>query len=416
MKRLLATLWGIVSSRALPPLVIGCFLLLYIGTAFVTEDALIALMDFTHTSVVLTFLLFLLPLGSAAQLVQETASYLKRRRALAGNPAPVPAGLFDETVEISAGSSFSGLQGSLETLGYHTRKSENMLAAWRGVSGFPGRLLYLAAAFCLFAGIFISLSARTSYRGTVIEGERFPVPSGDAGVVERITLGKGTGLFLSKDLVMQVAGAGPGAASEKFGLYPPSRYQGAYVYPRYLGVGLFLRFSAPDLPKEYETHSILSIYPPGKEAAEEITGSPYQVMLSLEEPADGSDPYTTGHMVFLFKLLKGKEIVASGRVPSGGEFNQGGYHLAFPDSRRLVIIDFIQDYGVILIWTSALLLLGAACLWLPIRIFAPRREMLFRIEPEGIRAWSRAEGNRRGHTGVFHESLDALESVRPAAS
>ena len=415
MKRLLRALWGVLSSRALSPLVIGLFLLLYIGTAFVTEDALIALMDFTRGSWVLSVLLGLLPLSGALRIVAETRSYLSRRRALAGDGGEIPAGLFDETVELPAVPSFSELQGRLEAVGYRTRRSDGALAAWRGVSGFPGRLLYLAASFCLFAGIFISLSARTSFRGTVIEGEPFPVPSGNGGIVERITLGKASGLFLSKSLTIEVAGSGPGAASEKFGLYPPSRYQGAYVYPRYLGIGLFYRFAAPDLPAGYETHSILSIYPPGKEASEEIPGSPYQIMLTLAPPEDGSDPYMTGRLVFQFKLLKGKEIVATGSVPSGGEFSQGGYRLSFPDSRRLVIIDFIRDSGVLLIWGSVLFFICAGCLWLPIRIFSPRREMLFRTEPDGVRAWSRAEGNSRVHAGVFHESLDALESARPAA-
>ena len=416
MKRMLSAVWGVLSSRALAPLAIGCFLLLYIGTAFFTEDALIALMDFTRSSAILTVLLFLLPLGSAGRIAAETGSYLKRRRALAGKAGGVPAGLFDETVELSTASSFAELQGRLEAVGYRTRLTDGALTAWRGVSGFPGRFLYLCATFCLFAGIFISLTARTSIRGTVIEGERFPVPSGESGSVERIALGKGTGLFLSKKLSIEVAGSGPGAVGEKFGLYPPSRYQGSYVYPRYLGVGLFYRFAAPDLPAGYETHSILSIYPPGKEAAEEVPGSPYQLMLSMEDPGDGSDPYATGRMVFLFKLLKGKDVVATGRVPSGGEYNQGGYRLSFPDSRRLVIIDFIQDYGVILIWISALLFFAAACLWLPIRVFSPRREMLFRVGPEGERAWSRAEGRNRAQASVFHEALDALESARPAAT
>ena len=412
MKRMLSAVWSILSSGALFPLVVGCFLLLYVGIAFITDDALIALMEYTRTNIFLTILLSLLPLSCTGRIVAETVSYLKRRWALAGNATDVPAGLFDEAVEVAARPSFTDLRGRLDAVGYKTHCTDSALIAVRGISTFPARMLFLAGTFCLFAGILVSLSTRTSYRGTVIEGELFPAPSGNGGIVERIVLGKPSGPFLSKSLTMEVAASGPGEVKEKFGLYPPSRYKGAFVYPRYLGVALFIRFSAPDLPAGYESHSILSIYPPGKEAGEEIPGSPYRIILSLAEPDDGSDPYMTGNMTFLFKLLKGKEIVFSGRAPSGGEFSQGGYRLSFPDSRRLVITDFIQDSGVFLIWASLILFIVAGSIWLPVRFFYPRREMLFRREPDEIQAWSRAEGRRRMHAGVFHEALDSLETTR----
>jgi hypothetical protein len=402
-----------LSSRALPPLVFGVFLLIYIGIAFVTNDALIALMDFTRTNIFLTVLLALLPLSCAGRIVVETSRYIKRRRALAGNAADVPAGLFDETVELSASSSLAGLKGRLDAVGYKTRDTGSALVAWQGTSCFPARILLLAGTCCLFTGIFISLNTRVSYRETVIEGEPFPSPSGDGGIVRRIILGKSSGFFLSKSLTMEVAVPGSGEVKEKMGLYPPSQYLGAFVYPRYLGVGLFIRFSAPDLPAGYETHSILSIYPPGKEASEEIPGTPYRIILTLAEPDDGSDPYMTGHMIFLFSLLKGKEVVLTGRAPSGGEFSQGGYRISFPDSRRLVITDFIQDPGVLLIWTAAILFIAAGSIWMPVRFFFPRREMLFHFEKDEITAFSRAEGRRRKHAGVFHEALDALEAARP---
>jgi hypothetical protein len=239
--------------------------------------------------------------------------------------------------------------------------------------------------------------------------------SGDAGTVQRITLGKSTGLILSKNLTMEVAEPGSGEV-KKIGLYPPSLYNGSFVYPRYLGIGLYIRFSAPDLPKVYETHSILSIYPPGKEASEDIPGTPYRMILTLGQPEDGSDPYMTGHMVFLFSLLKGKEVVLTGKAPSGGEFSKDGYRLSFPDSRRVIITDFIQDPGVLLIWSAAIILIVAGSLWLPVRLFFPRREMIFRLESSGIRACSRAEGRRRTHAGVFHGALDALEASRSAAA
>jgi hypothetical protein len=411
VKRLLHAIRTVISSRALSPLVIGFFLLLYIGIAFFTNDTLTALMEFTRSSVFLTAILALLPLNSAARIVTETGSYFRRRRVLAGDAVEVPPGLFDEMVEIAASPAIAALESRLATEGYKSRRSENALAAWRGGSIFSARILYLIGAFCLFAGILISLTGRTSFRNAVIEGEPFFTSAG-GGTVERIVLGDSSGPILSKSLSIEVAPSNSGAGRRSFGLYPPSLYGGAFVYPRYLGIALFLRFSAPDLPAGFEKHTVLSIYPPGKEASLEIPDSPYRIVLGMAEPDDGSDPYITGRMVFLFKLVKGKEVLFTGSVPAGGEFVRDGYLLAFPDSRRLVITDFIQDYGVLLIWTAAVLLVAAGCIWLPVRFLSPRREMLFSFRPDKVHAFSRAEGKRRRHEGIFHETLDFLEARR----
>ncbi|HBG05730.1 MAG TPA: hypothetical protein DDY22_09300 [Geobacter sp.] len=410
MKGLLHRLWAVASSRVLSPVVIGIFLLIYIGIAFVTDETLIALMEFTSRSAALAGLLALLPLNSAARLVLETASHLKRRRSMKGTAAQLPAGLFDETVELPASSSLADLEGRLGSRGYKTRSLEGGVAAWRGVGNFPARALYLAGCFCLFAGILISLTTRTSSRGAIIEGVRLPAPSGQGGMVERIEFAKAPGPILSRHLTLEVAGATPGEGKKSFGLYPPSLYEGAFVYPRYLGVGLHVRFSAPDLPAGYETHSVLAIYPPGKEAAAEIPDSPYQIVFSLAQPEDGSDPYMTGEMVVTFKLLKGKEVVLTGSVPAGGELSRDGYHISFPDTRRLVITDFIRDYGVLLIWAASVMFIVALCIWLPVRLFFPRREMLFASEADALVARSRAEGRVRQHGGVFHEALDLLDA------
>jgi hypothetical protein len=146
----------------------------------------------------------------------------------------------------------------------------------------------------------------------------------------------------------------------------------------------------------------------------EIPGSPYRIVFSLSEPADGSDPYITGRMVFVFKVLKGKDVVFTGSAPNGGEFSQDGYRVAIPDSRRLVITDFITDYGVLLIWTAALLFIGACCIWLPVRIFSPRREMLFLFGHGNTQAYSRSEGKVRKHAEAFHDALDFIEPRRSA--
>jgi len=406
--------WRILSAKGLTPVVIGVFLMLYIGIAFTTEDALMALIALAGSNIMLIALFALIPVNRCAYLIEEVRRHLARRKLLRGKMQGVVDPLFDETVKLEAGEAdFSAVSRRLAASGYHVAIAEDTLAVWRGVSTIMVRTLFLAAGALLFSGVLISLSSRENFRGTVIEGVRLPNPAGgeSGGIVNRILLTEVKGLFLAKSLSMEIAPAQPGDLPRVFGLYPPARNNGLFVYPRYLGVGLNYRFIAPDLPVGYEAHSFLSIYPPGKEASEEIPGSPYRIVFSLAPSDDGSDPYETGRMTFLFKLLKGKDVVLTGKAPTGGDFSQGGYGLSFPDSRRLVITDFIHDPGVFLIWVSMMLFVVSVVFWLPIRIFSPRREMLFTRSGGECRAWCRAEGKRRMHTGVFHEALDVLESL-----
>jgi hypothetical protein len=404
MKRLVQWLGAVFTSRFTPPLVMGVFLLFYIGVAFFTEDALVMLIALTKHNLPLALLFAVLPLNYAVRTVIETRQHLARRRAL-GNAVPASPELYDETVQLQSAAAPAGLEGRLREAGYSTATREGGLAAWRGVSAFPARLLYLAGTFCLFAGILISLTTRTSTRTTVVEGEPLFEEAGQAQV-ERIVLAEGKGAILAKTL--DIVLARPGGSSKSYGLYPPSRYQGGFVYPRYLGVGLQLRFSAPDLQPGYEKACALNVLPVGKEAKEPIPDSPYRLVLSLAEPQDGSDPYMTGRFVYLFKLYKDKEQVLSGSAPTGGEFVKDGYRLQFLDSRRLVITDFISDYGVTLIWIAFLLFLAALSYWLPVRLFLPRREMVISGAPGSIVGCSRAEGKQRSHAGIFQESLDLL--------
>lgn len=412
MKRLLRSAGALLSSRITSPVVIGIFLIVYIVIAFFTEDALIAEMELTRGSVILVALLALLPLNIAGRIAIEARRFLQRRRALSGDANHVPPGLFNETIELAASPAFGELQGRLDARGYRTRRKEHSLTARRGISIFPARLIFLSGTFCLFVGILISLTTRTSYRVPVVEGELFPAPSGHSGIVERIKLENSTGRILSKELIMEIAPSTAGDARTSCGIYPPTRYQGYFIYPRFLGVALVIRFSAPDLQSVYEKHAVLNIYPAGKEAAVEIPDSPYKLMLSMADSGDGSDPFVTGRIDFRVKLLKGKDLIFTEKVPGGGEFASEGYRLAFPDFRRMVLTDYIRDYGVLFIWTATILLGASILYWLPVRLFFPRREMLFlRQGTAMIRACSRAEGKERKHGGVFNETLDMLNKV-----
>lgn len=411
--KVLRKIWNALSYWALPPLVCGVFLLTYVGLAFSTDDALIALMAFTRSSVILAVLLALIPLNSLCRILMETDRYLKRRRAITGEAVDVPEGLFDESVTIPASPAFAELQGRFGAAGYRCRRTENAITAWRGISTFPARLLFLIGVLCLFTGILVSLTTRTSRRMNVIEGEPMPTAKGGGGIVERISMKASSGAILDKHLTIEVARSDAGDGRKVFGLYPPALYRGYFVYPRYLGIASVIRFSAPDMQPAYEKQSALNIYPPGKEDRLEIPNSPYQIVLSMAKPDDGSNPYMTGRITFQFKVLKGKEIIFAGVAPVGGEFVREGYRLAIPDCRRMVITDFIQDYGVLLVWMASFLFVGAGCIWLPVRVFYPRREMRFISGVDQIQADTRAEGQKRQHAGVFNEALDLLDARVP---
>lgn len=415
MKRLFRALFAAASSRAVPPVVIGFFFLLYIGIAFFTDETLITLMAFTRKSLILAVLLALIPLNSAFRLVRETIGFLRMRSAMSGKTNEGVVEMFDEVVEIPVSATVPDLESRLAAVGYKTRRSENVLAAWRGINSFPVRLLFLAGTFCLFTGILITTTSRSSLRQMVVEGEPLPTPDGSGGTVERITLANSNGPILSRTLTMEVAPTGSGSGKRTYGLYPPSRYGGAFVYPRYLGLALNLRFTAPDLPAGNDTHCFLNVYPPGKEDSVVIPGSTYRIVFSMPEPENDSDRYISymaGNIAFRFKLLKGKDVLFTGNVPWRGEFVRDGFRLALPEIRRLVVTDFIDDNGVLFIWWAALFFGAAGALWLPIRVIYPRREMLFRFDKVVTTACSFAEGGARKHAGVFHEMLDLIDAKR----
>ncbi len=415
MKRLFRTLFAAGSSRAVPPLVIGFFFILYIVVAFFTDETLITLIAFTRRSLILGAILALIPLNSAFRMIRETITFLGMRGALSGKTDKGVMGMFDEVVELSVPATTPELVNRLAAAGYKTRRSDNYLAAWRGISNFPVRLLFLAGTFCLFTGILITTTSRSSFRQMVVEGEPFPTPNGNGGMVERITLEDSQGYVLRRNLTMEVATTGSGSGKRKFGLYPPSRYSGTFVYPRYLGLAGQLRFTAPDMPAGYEKLCYLNIYPPGKEENVVIPGSPYRIIFSVPEPENLSERYSSymsDKISFRFKLLMGKDQLFTGTMTEGVEFVRDGFHLALPDVRRLVVTDFIKDDGVLFIWWAALLFAAAAVLWLPIRGIFPRREMLFRFGQGVTTACSFAEGEARKHAGVFHEMLDLVDLKR----
>lgn len=405
MKRLRPTVINLATSRAVTPSILGAFLLLYVGIAFGSNEPLTALMAFTRGNFLLVALLALIPLNGAARLIKETADFLKRRRALSGKSGIDPRGLFDDEVTLPGATDFAGMAERLKSLNYATRACEESFAAWRGMSLFPSRFLYLLASVLLFCGILLSLTGRVSHREVVLEGE--PLPA-SRDLVRRIVLKEEPGFLLERSLDISVTREGGG--ERHFGLYPPAMHRGYYLYPRYLGIAPLLRFSAPDLPAGFEQYAVLSVYPPGKEDSVQIPGSPYRFIFQMA-PGDGPDPYATGRITLQFRLLKGEAQVFAGSAPVGGEVSGNGYRVFLPEFRRMVVTDFVQDRGVPLIWGAGIIFLLSLCAYLPLRLWLPRQEILFVRSSGAVVACSRAEGGRRAHAGRFHELLDQVRQL-----
>uniref|UniRef100_C6E615 ResB-like domain-containing protein n=1 Tax=Geobacter sp. (strain M21) TaxID=443144 RepID=C6E615_GEOSM len=389
-------------SRSVAPGVIGFFLLLYVGIAFGSNEPLTTLMAFTRGSVILLLILALVPLNLAARLADEAWAQVRRRRAMAGKGCAGVAPLFDDAVRLPQETSLAEQAQRMACRGYQTRATADHLAAWRGVSLFPARLLFLLGGFCLFAGILLSLTTRDTQRAPVVEGEHLP---GSRDLVQRIVLRDEPGLLLERSLEIFVAMEGGGERA--FGLYPPARHRGRFLYPRYLGVAPLVRLTAPELPDGFEQYAVLGVYPPGKEDTVAIPDTPYRIIFQMA-PAAAEDPYITGRITLQFRVLKEDRQVFAGSAPVGGGAGGNGYSVAFPACRRMVVADFVQDAGVPLIWSAALLFGLALCYWLPVRLWSPRRELLVVRGEAGVVACSRAEGRRRAHAGSFHELLDLL--------
>lgn len=401
----------LLSSRSLAPLVLALFLLIYIGVAFVSDESLTMLMELTRKSPILLLILALLPLNAFLRLIGETSAFLRHRRLLvSGGSGGFSGELFAEEVNIPAVSSLAGLEERLSAAGYRTRRGSGSLAAWRGISVMPLRLLALVAMMLFFGGILLSITGRSIVKVPVIEGETLAWLPGRGDRVERITLREQAGMILSRTLSIDILSAG--GERRKMELYPPSIYHGAYFFPRYLGIAPLVRFSAADLPGGEEIHYLLAIYPPGKEDTAEIPGTPYRLAISLVPAAEGDDPFISGRMSFAVRILKGDQQLHSGSVPLGGELAGGGCRVAFAGFRRYVVTDLVRDHGILPIWMAIVCILPAIFCRLPLRLLSPRREMLFLLREGCVHAASSAEGGAVRHGAVFHDALDFLAGER----
>jgi hypothetical protein len=413
MRGFLANLQGFITSRKLAPVVIAIFLGLYAVIAPFNDETLTVLMAVTKESLLLQALLALVPANFLARLARESVLSLRRKRAMGGSPSQDMGGLFDEEVTIVASvAGFADAERSLALAGYRTAQQGNTLAAWRGFNLFPARALWLLGGCCLFLGILLSLTLRTSLRDALVEGEPLPQSVGLTGRVTAITLKENPGgLLFSRDLAIEITHAAlRGLVTRRFGIYPPGLVNGQFLYPRFLGIAALLRFSAPDMQTGISGPVILMIHPPGKEDTVAIEDSPYKLSFRLLPAPGGEDPYITGRFALACRLVSGDRELFDTVLQEGGEVSRNGFTLALPEVRKVAVVDFVHDPGVLFIWGAILMLAVAAVIALVVRIFWPRREVLF-IAGEGVtQSFAYAEGRMRGHLGVFHKTLDRFGS------
>lgn len=401
--------FSLLAWRWLTPAVLALFLLGYVLAAMVTDEALVTLIGLVQRNGLLQALLALAPLNLGMRLAREAVSHRRRARFLLTGAGSQPEELFDDEQLLSAGEDHGRAASWLSSVGYRVRRGEGWLSAVKGVPQIPARLLWLFSLSLLFAGVLISLAGRVSFRFPVIEGEPLPPELRVDGMVSAIELRELQGAsLLARTLAIRTAFQQGGTTVEQtFGLYPPGRLGGAYLYPRYLGVAPRVELSAPDLSQPVSDYFLLQIYPPGREDVAELRGTPYKIHFRLVEP-QGEDPYVTGRFVFHCRVERGGTIVGQGDVPLGGGLSAGGIRLAVPDARKFVFTDFVRDAGVLLIWAAMFLLPMSILLGLAIRLAGTRRELVVIADRDGLRVFSRAEGRQRLHDGVFHETLDLL--------
>jgi len=404
VKRVFTAIISISASRTVTPVVIAFYMMLYIVLAFGTDEVLVTLMELIRKSILLQFVFLLVPLNCVARIIKEVLAYNNRRKIFAGDCRDIQDGYFPEEVVLEGVVKCDSVRELLSSSGYKINCLNDRLIALQGISLAPVRIIGFVATALLFIGVLLSLTTRQVRREAIIEGEQLPAVMGN-GTVDRITLKDTSGIFLSKTLSIDATFEG---RTSHFKLYPPSFFRNSFVYMRYLGMAPLVTFKAPDLSAPVSSYLILMLYPPGRNDTAEIPDTDYKVLMSLDSPLDGSDPYEKADGIFRFTIMKGKEALHSGQAMVGQAYRYGGYEISFTDPRRVVMADLVVDRGITLVWWGGVLIVVSSLFRVVIGVFSPRREMLFRVEGGNLHCRSFAEGGFAGHAGVFHEAVDIL--------
>ncbi|GAC1468158.1 MAG: hypothetical protein PVSMB11_03780 [Desulfuromonadaceae bacterium] len=406
MKRILMVFMSLLSHRLLSPAVCALFLLLYIGIAFFTDEALVTLVQLVGHNPLAMGLLALVAINSIIRMVADILSRRIAGKVAAGLPSAGTGSICHESIAVAGRLDTDEAARILRAEGYRVTVREGFVAARRGLSLLCPRILWRLAVCLLFVGVALSLSSRRSQRVPVIEGETLELAGTVPRTVERITLEDVPGhLFLQRHLMISLLA--PDGGRDIYGIYPPGLLGANFLYPRYLAVAPLLRITEPGIGVS-EGFQLIMLYPPGREDVVALSGD-YKLRLVIPPREGMADPFVSGRFDLHVKLLKGDQLLSEGDVPFGGRFEAGGISVELLDARRYVVTDFVRDYGVLCIWMACAAALLAACLYLPLRLISPRREMQFAADGEGgVRAWCSSEGRTRRHEALFHDLLDRI--------
>lgn len=406
MKQMVAPVLSLLSHRLLPPAVCALFLMLYVVVAFFTDDALIMLVQLVGHNPLALGLLALVAINALIRLALDIRNWQLSKKWDVEPPAADSGGRGHDTVTVTGWLDVGETARILAAEGYRVTVREGFVSARRGVSLLIPRLLWRLTVFLLFIGVAVSLSSRSSQRIPVIEGEPLQAPGAPPRTVERITLEETPGhWFLQRRLTITLLS--PDGARDVCGIYPPGRLGTGFLYPRYLALAPLLRITEPGIGMS-DGFRLIMLYPPGREDEVALAGD-YRLKLVIPVRDAATDPFVSGRFDLHVKLLKGDQLLSEGDIPYGGRFEADGFSVALLDARRYVVTDFVNDYGVLCIWTACVMLCAAMILYLPLRWIWPLRQIQFAADGEGgVCARSRSEGRTRRHEGLFHDLLDRI--------
>lgn len=407
MKLILRALISLLSHRLLLPVVCGLFLLLYIGIAFFTDEALVTLVQLIGHNPLALGLLALVATNQGVLMVIDIRNSRSAGKFASGQLSSGVDGICQVSITVTGRLDASEATRILRAEGYRVTMGEGFVAARRGLSLLCPRLLWRFSVCLLFAGVGLSLSLRQSERLPVIEGELLELPGTAPRSVERIELEDAPKhWFLQRKLAITMAA--PGGGRDNYGIYPPGLFGSRFLYPRYLAVAPELRIAEPGIGVS-EGFQLIMLYPPGREDTVTLSGD-YRLKLAIPPREGMTDPFVSGRFDLLVKVLKGDQLLFEGSVPFGGRFEAGGFAVELLDSRRYVVTDFVRDYGVPFIWMACLAALLAVTIYLPIRLFGPYRFMVFAVAADSAQvvAGCNSEGGRRKNEALFYDLLDNI--------
>ena len=402
---MMARLLALLGHRLLAPAVCAIFLAAYVVTSFFTDETLVLLIGLIGRNPLALGLLLLGGINSLLGACSLWSRFRAGRQLLKGSLSPVVSGW--EMLDLAGKLDIPETAGILKEAGYRVAIGGSYVAAWRGLSLLVPRLLWKLAIGLAFLGIMLSLAGRKSTRMEFAEGEPLPVTGMPPAMVERIELQSSPDHWFYQNQ-LSITLAQLDGNKKYFGIYPPGVYGGTFVYPRYLSLAPLLQVRLPNVAENIETtYRQVMIYPPGREDIVEYPGG-YRLFVSLVSGVSDVDPFIAADGMLNLRLVRDNHVVAESRVAKGSGFAANGHEVRYLGLKRFVVTDLVRDPGVPFVWGAVVAAILSLTLYLPIRLFLPKREVLFVVDGDLVKAYSRAEGRYLRHGALFHDLLDRI--------